>query len=79
MPLSTETQELLDLAFEKVAAEGYNVAGFCMSKTPPEFFHFSAPERSRATMAKMVETWLEILRDEAICSEQVQAPTLYQA
>lgn len=79
MPLSNDTLEILELAFEKVAAEGYTVAGLYMKQHPAEFTHFAIPERSRSAMAKLVETWLELLKDEAISTEQVQAPTLYQA
>lgn len=79
MPLSAETQELLDVVLQKVQDEGYNVAGFYMSAEPPEFVHFSLPSRSRANMAQMVETWLNLLQDNDIATEVVTAPRIYQA
>lgn len=79
MPLSRETQDLLEVALQKAVDEGFNVAGFYMSDSPPEFGHFSAPTRSRSNMAKMVETWLELLQDTAVSTEVIQAPTIFQA
>lgn len=79
MPLSQETQELLDIALEKAADEGFNLAGFYMSSNPPEFVHFSVPTRSRSQMAQMVQTWLELLQDQAVSTEVVQGPQIYLA
>lgn len=79
MSLSQETQDLLDIALQKVADEGYNVIGFYMSADPPEMVHFAMPNRSRANLAKVVETWLDMLQDNTIDTEIVNASRIYQA
>lgn len=79
MPISQETQDLLDIAIQKVADEGFNIAGFYMSADPPELVHFSMPQRSRSNLAKMVETWLDFLQDQDIATEVVGTQRIYQA
>ena len=69
----------MEVVLQKVSDEGFNIIGFYMSADPPEMVHFSVPERSRSNLAKMVETWLELLQDQAISTEVVQAPQIYQA
>lgn len=77
MPISQETQDLLDIAIQKVVDEGFNIAGFYMSAA--ELVHFSMPQRSRSNLAKMVETWLDFLQDQDIATEVVGTQRIYQA
>lgn len=79
MPLSKETQELLDLAIQQVAEEGYNVAGFYMRSDQPEFVDFTFPNRSRANMAAMVKAWLDLLENHQVSCEEIKQPKIYQA
>lgn len=79
MPLSRETQELLDLAIQKVADEGFNVAGFYMSSDPAEFVDFTFPSRSRSNMSAMVKAWLDLLENHQASCEPMTQPKIYQA
>jgi len=78
--LSQETQDLLELVLQKIADEGYNVAGFYMSSNPPDFVDFAVPERSRSHMVEMCETWLSLLKDHSIRQEKIKPKSvIYQA